>query len=63
MLTAICKWYQVEVKIVSLEVTQRLVEGFFDVIRMVVGVPEFAGDLYATIVTINDREFLRCRMV
>jgi len=26
------KWYQVEVKIVGLEVTQGLVEGFFDVI-------------------------------
>jgi hypothetical protein len=26
-------------------------------IRAVVGVPEFAGDLYATIVTISDREF------
>lgn len=52
------KWYQVEVKVVGLEITECLVEGFSDVIGVVMGVPEFAGDLYATIVTISDREIL-----
>lgn len=45
--------YQVKVKVVGLKVTQCLVEGFLDVIRVVVGVPQFAGDLYTTILTIN----------
>jgi hypothetical protein len=57
------KWYQVEVKIVGLKIAQSLVDGFLDVIRVVMGVPEFAGDLYAIIVTISDRESLRYLIV
>lgn len=52
--------YQVKVKIVGLEVTQSLVESFFDVVRVVMGVPELAGDLFITVIAISDLEILRC---
>jgi hypothetical protein len=37
--------YQVEIQVIGLEVCEGLVEGFFDVIGVVVGVPQLAGDL------------------
>jgi hypothetical protein len=36
---------QVEVKIVGLEVAQRLVESLFNMVWVVMGVPQFAGYL------------------
>jgi hypothetical protein len=46
--------YQVKVKIVGLEVAQCLVKSFFDVVRVVMGVPKLAGDLYVTMIAISD---------
>lgn len=37
--------YQVEIQIIGLEVCESLVEGFLDVVGVVVRVPQFASDL------------------
>lgn len=37
--------YQVEVQVISLEVCEGLIEGFFDVVWVVVSVPQLASDL------------------
>lgn len=37
--------YQVKIQIIGLEVCEGFIEGFFDVVGVVVGVPQLAGDL------------------